>query len=650
MTNTNYGSIYTNAKMYDMDNKKVDDKEHLTYPTLFSVTVSGMFALLCVGLVMSVKEYGTMLQNTLGFSATDPISFTLKRQGYPVLDHFKSQTQLSYTFLADYVAIVEPYANMTLYIDNQDMYHTYEYVVCSDADNSCQTGKLGPSLNSVVSFACNPYDTFRVEVDNTYFGSAICMYVRREIASLSSDDLEQTMDAMYTLWSTDEEEGQLIYGSDFHSATYFAEAHHFNAGGRVADHIHEGLGFVTQHIKMSSMFEKSLQSVNPSVSLPYWEFTQESASNTSIYNSIMFTKKTFGSLVEPVDATWGFTYKNDLLSAGTIQNGRWKKAKTDVNTRFSSIVNGYGLLRSPWNMNPSPYITRFASSESALPSCSDYYTLFGSSSTLIDFLDEIQKGSHAPIHSALGGTFGCDVLDAIGSQLLSSSTQLRLCHMWSFYMKDLYRSQFLEPSIGCENDAFDGSPNAISCPYVCNNTTKNDADFVETLKDKMGGQGYFIDGVDWMSIRNFICDGDAHKIVVGAHSDSSSASDPSFWPVHPTQERLLQAYMIATQTTSWDWPEDALTDYVCGTTRCILSGETEKAYDSECCYGHYEYDQMLDYENADENGRIGSTNHEILVATNPVSQEYTMPYVYDGFSWSHCDDVDTAIMRLYRSA
>ena len=137
--------------------------------------------------------------------------------------------------------------------------------------------------------------------------------------------------------------------------------------------------------------------------------------------------------------------------------------------------------------------------------------------------------------------------------------------------------------------------------------------------------------------------------MVGAHSDSSSASDPSFWPVHPTQERLLQAYMIATQTDSWDWPEDALTDYVCGTTRCILSGETEKKYDSECCYGHYEYDQMLDYENADENGRIGSTNHEILVSTNPISDVYTMPYVYDGFSWSHCADVDAAIMRLYRN-
>jgi hypothetical protein len=248
-------------EQHENTDREATDSEYLNktykYPTIFSVAVSGMFTMLCLGLLVSVKEYGTIIQNTIGFSVTEQVSFTLKRQGYTVLDHFKSQTQLSYAFLENVDAIIEPYANMTLYIDNQDMYHTYEYVVCSDSDNTCQTGQLGSTLNNGVSFACNPYDTFSVTVDNTYFGSAICMYVRREISSLSSDDLEQTMDAMYTLWSTDEEEGQLIYGSDFHSATYFAEAHHFNAGGRVADHIHEGLGFVTQHIKMSTMFEKS---------------------------------------------------------------------------------------------------------------------------------------------------------------------------------------------------------------------------------------------------------------------------------------------------------------------------------------------------------------------------------------------------------
>jgi hypothetical protein len=50
------------------------------------------------------------------------------------------------------------------------------------------------------------------------------------------------MDAMYTLWSVNDDDGQKLYGNDYHSIDYFIEAHHFNAGWQDADHIHEGLG------------------------------------------------------------------------------------------------------------------------------------------------------------------------------------------------------------------------------------------------------------------------------------------------------------------------------------------------------------------------------------------------------------------------
>ena len=39
------------------------------------------------------------------------------------------------------------------------------------------------------------------------------MYVRRKITTLSDDDLENTLDAMSTLWSTTDEDGQELYGS-----------------------------------------------------------------------------------------------------------------------------------------------------------------------------------------------------------------------------------------------------------------------------------------------------------------------------------------------------------------------------------------------------------------------------------------------------
>ena len=42
---------------------------------------------------------------------------------------------------------------------------------------------------------------------------------------------------------------------------------------RDEDHIHEGNGFITQHIKMDLIFQASMQAVDPSVTLPYWDFT-----------------------------------------------------------------------------------------------------------------------------------------------------------------------------------------------------------------------------------------------------------------------------------------------------------------------------------------------------------------------------------------
>jgi hypothetical protein len=87
------------------------------------------------------------------------------------------------------------------------------------------------------------------------------------------------MDAMYTLWSVDEDEGQALYGDSYHSSAYFASAHDFNAAQQDADHIHEGLGFLPQHIKLTNMFEEAVQAVDPSVALPYWDFTIDVAAN-----------------------------------------------------------------------------------------------------------------------------------------------------------------------------------------------------------------------------------------------------------------------------------------------------------------------------------------------------------------------------------
>ena len=93
------------------------------------------------------------------------------------------------------------------------------------------------------------------------------------------------------------------------NAAAVTEAHHFNAAWRDGDHIHEGLGFLPQHIKLTNLFELSVQAVDPSVALPFWDYTRDQAAGGSLRDSAVFTEETFGSLPSPANSSLGWTYR-----------------------------------------------------------------------------------------------------------------------------------------------------------------------------------------------------------------------------------------------------------------------------------------------------------------------------------------------------
>lgn len=57
----------------------------------------------------------------------------------------------------------------------------------------------------------------------------------------------------------------------------------------------------------------------------------------------------------------------------------------------------------------------------------------------------------------------------------------------------------------------------------------------------------------------------------------------SFWPIHPTQERLLHARLLSGGFDDFEWPTDPLNDYICDKSQCFEDG-TKDSFD-ECCYG-----------------------------------------------------------------
>lgn len=295
-------------------------------------------------------------------------SFGMNRVGYDVIT--LNNKPLSYNFLSSYTTIIEPYVESKLWLSNVDKSLYYRYSLCLVEDSSqCYEGIYSQSdeIQSVNVIAqCKPYDEFvisyssySIEDDSiieTNTAKALCIYVRREIRSLSTLDLQKTLDTMHKLWTTDTESGKQEFGENFVSAAFLTNLHHFNAAWQDSDHIHEGNGFLLQHIKLSNMFEVAMQSVDPSVSLPYWDYTIEHSQGQTPINSFIMTAEVFGSMQLPTDLSYGFTYKSDNILSGAIPDGRWANLKVDINDLYPDLKFGYGYMRGSLSISISMQI------------------------------------------------------------------------------------------------------------------------------------------------------------------------------------------------------------------------------------------------------------------------------------------------------
>ena len=80
---------------------------------------------------------------------------------------------------------------------------------------------------------------------------------------------------------------------------------------------------------------------------------------------------------------------------------RWAGLQAESNDKFSELRYGYGYMRAPWSMNPSPFVSRFAKdSSSSLPSCSSHYQLVTDYDDMMDFFYMASFAAHATGRSA----------------------------------------------------------------------------------------------------------------------------------------------------------------------------------------------------------------------------------------------------------
>jgi hypothetical protein len=254
-----------------------------------------------------------------------------------------------------------------------------------------------------------------------------------------------------------------------------------------------------------------------------------------------------------------------------------------------------------------------------------------------DFMKHAAFAPHASTHGDVGAQIGCDLFDDLleANAIKDASSQHALCKNWFSTLKELYRANFISPRTDCSVTSYDYD--GIDCGFICDDSQKDD---MKTTLEKLIQKSYVPSDMDddgWNMWYDFICSGDGYKVFAGDHLEAASPADPSFWPIHPNLERMFHLKLMSGGFADSTWP--VVRDDVCDKSECYEREAGEKVESDQCCRGHFEYDQLLDFINGNVTGGYGLTNKDMMMQTNPVKTgAYKMPYIYDDFTWSHCDE------------
>ena len=559
-------------------------------------------------------------------------------------------------------ALVEPYLETTLSANcSGGCPHRASYAWTFDgADAAMPATASGESVTQTFETVGTYAFSLAVTSNSTgvslasYSGSLLCRYVRREIRQLSDADRERFFDAMQVLWSTRVDDGRTQYGDAYVDIYTLTQYHVTLSSDRTCDHMHDGLGFLTQHSGLTLAFEQALQAVDPKVSCPYWDFTIDRAhldagNWSSLDRSPVWRDDWFGS------AKGG--------AGGTVTEGRWAYVAIDsVDADSSSYHNSYGYLRAPWNNNNRPYLTRSSDlcgqEYHSIPTCSVHHMVLETTSSWTNFAWQLPYRPHGPVHMYVGGTLDCNgtfsdvetYLESVVTTYESASTleSVSALSQWQLSrimyllrteafvtLKNMYRGAFLTFPSYCASDTPYSSCKA-SCTSLPDATS--DSSYISEYWDTMFYWSSDVESYAWLSddikvqIMTLVCDGGI--AVDGDSLESGSPMDPSFWPIHPTMERLWLFKKLAGGFTDEAWPS---VDYA------TVDG----------CHGHKAGDVIpfrfslktqsslsdgsSDPNSAVPNNQTKYTNEELY--NYMASGSPDMPYVYQDFNWDHCNSV-----------
>lgn len=462
--------------------------------------------------------------------------------------------------------------------------------------------------------------------------------VRRELRTLNDEDRTAYFDALSKLYKINQTEGEELYGSEWKSADWLIRLHLYGAAGYECDHWHDDAGIMNHHIGITWQMETSMRLIDNGVAAHYWDYTLDAARYGGDWQSS-----------EIFDPDW-FGAASPDNENHVVDVGRWNHTEIlsgTAATSFSDITNPYGLLRSPWNTNKIPYLTRsnmtlgsFADGYGTLPECSLFEEYLRPQISLGTLLFALNGALHGPVHIMVGGHWFYN--KTTWGELTS---KLDFADAFLLLSKFLWRQGFVRCPFSCSAD-MEQSECVCVCPSNLTNigSNKSAEDFLNStgiaelnpnpsLSSLLTTYGLSYD--DYLDV---LC----HVGHPGDLFTSAAPQDPLFWPLHGNGERFLQYVRLLANSNelvldeSWDYahqkklPSD--TGVVCNWT-AVTSKDMMPSCFKATCIGHREEDILI-FENLAGEGPY--TNREFYDLVSPLNT--ALPYVYDSLSyWPGCE-------------
>lgn len=407
---------------------------------------------------------------------------------------------------------------------------------------SVSSGLAGATLTTTDEA---PNGSVEVGMSYTLSFTLAVKYVRREVRALTDDDRTKIMDAMYLMYTVDEVPGKATYGDKFNTAEYYVYKHLNGAGTTDCDHWHDGAGIVTHHMAFTLEVEQTLQAIDPSLAMPYWEYGMDPYLYTNWWESPLFDADWFGEANPANDdhiISDGGMWQGISMPDGT-DYADWSISETGS---LNPFVNGYSMMRSPWNNNPNPMIGRHNQTYSmsqyyTMPLCSTLQSCF--KSTSLAYINDCLNGAtHGPVHILIGGAWG------EGSLFDDEEIEFARMPDKLLFFKVLWRMGYTR------------------CPDTCSLGEACRCSVPQQYIDEYGAETLLTNTNIIYALASDLTDADDDlylKVlravedpgIAGEMFSSAAAFDPTFWPLHGAAERLVdlkRIYIAQGDITNFD--------------------------------------------------------------------------------------------------